>query len=420
MAIKALLAKSSQMAGGTIGNMVFQLIRNKLLALSLGPAGVGWIALVNNLVETFAVVAGGGISDSLNRELARRKPKFTAAQTFSTGLGIALLLTAIALPAVAIAAAIVVPERFPFAVLLAGLGVAVVAATAWRILAGLFLGLALAKKMVLATLAGAFANLVFTVFLLAVGVRETLAFVVLAPLCVAGAGLIAARSELVQVVNWASIRAMPARKPVLKIALPIAAGLLLEPLTALYLRSTAGLQLGDEAIGLLQPGFLFVLLSAGIFNSIAGITIVRWDQSHEPAFSAKYRLLLLVVLVAPLLATGFLFLLQPIYPFIISLIFADDFRFGASAMPWLLAGEAFRMAGALLQFTFMSRELGYICLFPRAACLATAVLAMHYVERFDIVVIGQAYALAFAVNFGLSLLLWLGLQVRLSRLSLDT
>ncbi len=401
------------MVGGTLGNLLFQLIRNKLLALALGPAGVGWIALVNNLVETTATVAGGGVSDALNRELARKRPAFTQREIFSTALGIALLIAAIAMPAVGVALAWVVPQTLNFGLLALGVVVAIAGATGWRILAGLFLGLGLARRMALATLAGAAANLVLTAILLSLGATEPLLFVMLSPLCVAICGLIAARSRLPALIERAAIRALPAKGPVLQIALPVSIGLLLDPLTSLYLRSAVGLQLGEVAIGLLQPGFLFVLLAASIFNAIAGITIVRWDQSHERALSRRYALLLGAALALPLLGIFVIWLLQPVYPFLISLLFADEFRSGASAVPWLLAGEALRMGGALFLFTFLSRQLGYLTILPRLAGLLTAIAMIELSPQLTIELAAQSYAVAFVANFALSLVLWLGLQLRL-------
>ncbi|MBH5321247.1 MATE family efflux transporter [Aurantiacibacter sediminis] len=413
MAFRQALARSSQMVSGTLGNLLFQLIRNKLIALALGPAGVGWIALVNNLVETTATVTGGGVSDALNRELARKRPAYTQGQIVSTTLGISLLLMALALPAVAVALAWIVPQRLDFAVLALGVTVAIAGATGWRIIAGLFLGLGLARTMALATLAGAAANLALTAMLLSLGVTEPLIFVMLSPLCVIICGLIAARSRLAGLIESAAIRVMPAKGPVMIIALPVSIGLLLDPLIALYLRSVVGLQLGEVAIGLLQPGFLFVLLAASIFNTVAGITVVRWDQSEERAFSRDYALLLLAAFLLPIVGIGLIWLLQPIYPLLISLLFADEFRSGAIAVPWLLAGEALRMGGALFLFTFLSRQLGYLTILPRVLGLATAIAMIEMSPQLTIEVAARSYAAAFAANFALSLILWLGLQLRL-------
>ncbi len=415
MAIKTAAIKASQMMSGALGNMIFQLFRSKLLAVALGPVGVGWIALVNNLVETAAVVAGGGVSDSLNRELARKKPVFTNTQLISTAVGISLILLAVAFPAAVAALLFTVPETGILALVIAGLLVAIIGATAWRIISGCFLGLGMARVMATASITAAALNLGLTAALLAIGVESPLVFVILAPVCLIGTGLFFARRTLAENVSLAAMRALPAKAPVLKIALPVAAGLLLEPMTTFYIRSATGLRLGEEAIGLLQPGFLFVYVGAAMFNTMAGITLVRWDQSHEQAFSRKYRIMLGVALVAPAVAIAGAFVLSPIYPFLISLFFADAFRLGAAAVPWLLAGEVFRMAGAMLLFTFFSREMGYITLVPRIICLITAAIAIELTPTFTIIAAAQSYTAAFAANFLASLVLWIGFQIRLSR-----
>lgn len=415
MAIKTSLLKSFQLLGGTFGNMLFQLFRNKLLAVALGPAGVGWIALINNLVETAAVVAGGGVADSLNRELARRKPSFTPSQLISTGFGIALMLLTVTFPAAVVALLFTVPENGMLALVIAGLFVAIIAATGWRLIAGCFLGLGMARAMAIASITASGLNLSLTAALLAAGIDNPLVFVMLAPLCLVGAGLFFVWRTMAENVRLHAIRTLPARKPVLEVALPVAAGLLLEPMTSFYLRSATGLRLGEEAIGLLQPGFLFVFVAAAIFNTIAGITLVRWDQSQERAFSRKYLVMLGAALFLPVLAIAAAFLLSPIYPFLISLFFADAFRLGATAVPWLLAGEVFRMAGAMLLFTFFSREMGYFTLLPRVICLITAVIAVQLTETFSIVTAAQSYAAAFCASFLVSLAMWISFQIYLAR-----
>lgn len=415
MAIKTSVLKSLQMLGGTFGNMLFQLFRNKLLAIALGPVGVGWIALINNLVETAAVVAGGGVADSLNRELARKTPVFTQAQLVSTALGIALILLAIAFPAAVAALVFTVPENGVLLVVVAALFAAIVAATGWRFVAGCFLGLGMARVMATASLSAAALNLGFTAALLAAGVRDPVVYVMLAPLCLIAAGLFFGRRALAERLDWRALRTLPARTPVLGVALPVSAGLLLEPMTSFYVRSATGLRIGEVAIGHLQPGFLFVFVAATLFNTVAGITIVRWDQSHERAFSRTYLIMLGVVLVFPMIGIAAAFLLSPIYPFFISLFFADDFLDGAAAVPWLLAGEVFRMAGAMLLFTFFSREIGYITLLPRVVGLIVAIVIVNALsEAFTLVSAAQSYAAAFGANYVVSLLLWIGFQVRLA------
>lgn len=414
MAFKTSVIKSLQMLSGTFGNMLFQLFRNKLLAVALGPVGVGWIALVNNLVETAAVVAGGGVADSLNRELARKKPAFTQAQLVSTALGIALALLAVAFPAAVAALVWTVPESGVLAVAIAGLFVAILSATGWRFVAGCFLGLGMARTMAIASLSAAGMNLALTAALLAAGFRDPVLFVVLAPFCLICSGLFFARRTLAERLDLLSIRSLPARKPVLGVALPVAAGLLLEPMTSFYVRSATGLKMGEAAIGHLQPGFLFVFVAAALFNTVAGITLVRWDQSHERPFSRNYLIMLAVVLLFPVIAIAATFLLSPVYPFFISLFFADDFRDGAAAVPWLLSGEVFRMAGAMLLYTFFSRGMGYLTLIPRVVGLAVAVMAVHAAGSFTLVTASQSYAAAFGANFFVSLLMWLALQVRLT------
>lgn len=78
-------------------------------------------------------------------------------------------------------------------------------------------------------------------------------------------------------------------------------------------------------------------------------------------------------------------------------------------------GEALRIAGALLLFTFMSRALGMYTLIPRIGAMLTAVTVVQLAPELSLLRISQAYAAAFACYYLIALLLWLGLQSRLQR-----
>ena len=412
---KQQLRKALVTVAGTLANLLLTLLRNKLLAITLGPAGIGWIALVNSLIETAAIASASGSSDALNRELARKEAVHSERAIISTCAALLAILLALAVPAIAAAYVGIVPQRIGLVIAVTGLCITLFAAAIWRFLTGVFLGFGMAKPLAKALVAGSAANLVVTAVLLWQGVREPLVFVMLSPLMLAVSGLIAIGARTASLIEWRSIISMPAFKPVVAIALPITLGLLLEPMIALYLRSETVARFGAVGVGLIQPGLQLALLAGIVFNSVAGMTVVRWDQLQERSWSRNYQMLLAAALLVPIAGTALAFACIPIYPHIVTLLFAEEFLSGARTIAWFLMGESLRIAGALLLFTFMSRALGMYTLIPRVGALICAVIWVQISEQINLTAIAQGYAAAFAAYFLLSLILWLGLQWRMSR-----
>ncbi|SEN62992.1 polysaccharide transporter, PST family [Sphingomonas gellani] len=68
--VRQILRSSSIIGGASVANIVIGLARTKVAALLLGPAGVGLIGLLQNMVQTGSAVAGFGIASSSVRQLA--------------------------------------------------------------------------------------------------------------------------------------------------------------------------------------------------------------------------------------------------------------------------------------------------------------------------------------------------------------
>lgn len=403
------------MIGANLANFALTLGRNKLLALAFGPAGIGWIALVNNLIETAAVVGGMGVCDAYNRELPRKRPEFSQSDIVSSGIGLFILTLLIAVP---ISTAIfVITVDIPSNVVMAAIAFALAAtlASAWRAVGGLYLGLGLSRRMFKAIVVGGATNLALAALLLFAGIRDLMVYVWMTPALLAVAGISGAWPHICALLNWQAIKAMPARRPILTIALPIVAGLLLEPVTILLLRSETAARFGEEGVGLIQPGMLFVILAASLANAFLGMTLARWDQSDERAFSRKFIALLVIAIILPACGIAIVFLMQPLWPVLIRLFFTPAFVAGAYTVPWFIAGELLRMGGVMLNHTLLSRKLGYLTILPRMACLATVITAIHWGNIGSILAVAQAYAVAYGAYLGLSIALWLLAQLYFHR-----
>ena len=70
---RQILRSSSIIGGASLVNLLLGLVRMKAAALILGPAGVGVIGLMQNLVTTGAAVAGMGVGGAANVQLAAER-----------------------------------------------------------------------------------------------------------------------------------------------------------------------------------------------------------------------------------------------------------------------------------------------------------------------------------------------------------
>jgi O-antigen/teichoic acid export membrane protein len=400
---------------GNIGNFALTLVRNKLLALYFGPVGIGWIALVNNLNEVGAVLAGTGVCDALNRELARTREEHSQSDIVSSALGLCLAFMAIVLPVVAVYFVYNVnmygSARFNvLAFVLMGVG-----ATLWRFASGLFLGYGQSKRMFHAYVLGGIFNLVLAFLCLRAGVRNYAVFATMTPVLLAGVGLAALYPQLRALLRVGAVIRMPSWRPLMAIALPSSLGMLLEPMTVFVVRATTAEHFGEQGVGLIQPGLIFVILGASLLNAFVGMTVTRWDQSNEAAFSRKSMMLLAAACTFPLFGSAFAFLLQPLWDVLVRLFFTKVFLVGAPTVPWFIAGETFRMGGTLLNQTFLSRRRGILSLIPRLVCVGTVAVALQGSFSASILGIAQAYTLAYAALLAVSVAQWLGLHMQLAR-----
>jgi O-antigen/teichoic acid export membrane protein len=396
---------------GNVGNLLFTLGRNKLLAIYLGPIGVGWIGLANNLVELGAVVSGAGVSDGLLRELARHRQSHSRRDIISTGFGMLLISLLVVVPAGTWAFLVLAKPGGMVLLNVAGFAFALVAAGFWRFVGGIYIGLGWSRVMFRTLVLAGFLNMVLSGAMLWLGWHNYLGYVVLTYGLIVVIGSIGLLREVRWYFSPGAIVRMPAWRPFLVIMVPILIALPLDTGILLFVRSVASAHLGEIGLGLIQPGLVFVILISSLFNAFAGMTTSRWDQSAEPAFSRQAVALLAAAVALPLAGAAFLTATAPMWGFVIHLFFSRAFEPGAAAVPWFLMGEALHMGSLLLFSTFLSRGLGIYTVVPRVACMTALVVMLRAGVAVSILSIGQAYCFGFVIYFAVTLVAWIGVQV---------
>src|SRR5579872_5812373 len=72
---RTILRSSSIIGGASVVNIIVGLVRNKTAAVLLGPAGVGLIGLLYNLMQTAGAVAALGVGTVGTRQIAEAAAK---------------------------------------------------------------------------------------------------------------------------------------------------------------------------------------------------------------------------------------------------------------------------------------------------------------------------------------------------------
>lgn len=67
---KAILKSTSLLGGSSFMNILIGMIKTKIVAVLLGPSGVGFISVLNNLLQLVVTVTGLGLTTSGVRQIA--------------------------------------------------------------------------------------------------------------------------------------------------------------------------------------------------------------------------------------------------------------------------------------------------------------------------------------------------------------
>jgi len=392
-------------------NLILRLIRIKLLALFLGPAGVGQIGLLSNFIDMVGTLVGTGFSGTLNRELARQKDRKQANQ----------LIVAAALLFGVCAAAVIVPAVLAFYFLAPNMDLgwgsvlviifAVLAASAARFFYGLYFGFQLSAKLFIVSTGSATLNLIFVLLLLYWGTENPVIYAVATPAFLFAVSAFIIVPYLKKNFTWIRQKNSQYYGQILRMAGPIVFTTMLAPITLFYLRSYTNINLGEIALGMIQPGLQLVALIALLFSSFAGMTIVRWDQSKEAAFSSKQLLLLGAALAIPGFGIPIIFATEALQSWLITILFSKEFLPATATLPFFFAGEALRIGGFLLNQTFISKGLNWYTLIPKSFFALTIIICLHNGFGSSILEVAQAYCIGNFVFLILSILLFLYVQL---------
>ncbi len=408
---RAILRATAIVGGASVLNIAIGILRNKVAALLLGPAGVGIIGLLLNLVTMLASLAGLGVAMASVRALASAIDEPARAQVRRTVLELTTVLAIAGGVATWLLARPI--ARFGLGAVASGWQVGwlapAVALTIWSSMQfGLLNGQRRLGDLARAQVGGAALGSAFGIAaLVAFGARGITAFVVAAPL-----GMVIIAARYVGRAERAARGAVPAApgrprarrfdaatgRDLIRLGLPTMLGGLALPLGLLLIRAVLGDRLGAPALGQFTAAWT---LSA----TYVGFVLAAMGTDYFPRLSAVIaehavarKMVADQTEVALLLALPVMLAVQATAPWLVRLLYSDAFAPTVTILRWQIAGDVLKLASWPLTFIVLAQGRGRLYWLVETLLMAVMVAAVWgLMPRFGLVATGIAYCLAYAI-----------------------
>jgi O-antigen/teichoic acid export membrane protein len=396
---------SAIIGGASVVNMGIGFVKIKVLAILLGPVGIGLMGLYQNIMSMAATLAACGMGNSGVRQLA---VSVDDAETMSI-IRHALWLGSLVMGVLGMTILWLLSEsvaRWVFGDsahasevgwLGVGLLLTVVAGSQTALLQGLRRIGDLAKVSILGALVAALVG-VLAVYLL--GKDGVLWFVLTAPAAnFIVASYYAARLPRPQ-ESYDLARIQQEWLAILKLGIPLMAAGLLTLATQLAVRSLVLREYGLEAGGYFQAawaisftyvGFVLKALTMDYFPRLSAAI-----SDHERAGELVNEQAEMVLL----LAGPALLAMITLAPWVIHLLYAESFSPAAEILRWQVLGDIFKVSSVPIVFIFLATGHGGIAIGVQliwcAAYLGSYILGS---QEFGLVMAGVGFGVAFFIYY---------------------
>lgn len=396
--------KSSAIIGGaSVINILIGITKVKVLAVLLGPAGVGLMGVFQNLVSMASTVAALGVGNSGVRQIAasaedietlsivRRSLWYGNLILGSTGM---LALWALREPA---ATLVFGNSSYVNEVAWLGLGVllTLIAGSQTALLQGLRRVGDLAKVKIGSALVAAIVGISLVYIL---GERGVLWFVIAAP---AGSVLVAAyyASKLPKPAtsdDWIAIREQ--WLTMVRLGVPFMVAGLVTLATQLTVRSMILENLGLEATGYFQAAWTISMTYIGFVLNAMGSDYYPRLTAVISDHSASRKLVNEQTEMSLLLAAPVLFTMLTFAPSIIELLYSKEFAEAANILQWQIIGDILKVASWPIAFVLLAKGKGFVYLVTQVAWNVTfLVIVFLIIDNGEVAVIGIAYGISYCI-----------------------
>lgn len=387
-------------------NLVIGIVKVKVLAVLLGPAGVGLMGLYQNIMGMGSTLAGCGLGSSGVRQLAASAGEAATLALVRRALWTGNLVLGVA------GMAILWLLREPVAIWVFGdaehvyevgwLGIGVlltlIAGSQTALLQGLRRIGDLARASIFGALFSAAAGILL-VYLL--GQAGVLWFVLVAPgISVLVAAYYAARLPRVESLgDWQAIARQ--WRAMLELGIPLMAAGLMTLATQLAVRSLILRELGLEASGHFQAAWAISMTYIGFVLGAMGTDYFpRLTEAVNDHARAR-KLVDEQIEMALLLAGPVLLVMITLAPWVIQLLYADGFAPAAEVLRWQVMGDILKVGGWAIGFIVLAMGRGGIFIATQlnwnVVYFGVVFLGMN---EWGLNIAGYGFCIAYLVQYG--------------------
>jgi O-antigen/teichoic acid export membrane protein len=363
---RRILKSSSIIGGASVINIAIGLVRTKIIALLLGPAGIGLVSLYTGLMSTATAVSTMGIGTIGTRQIAE-------ALSHEDERAVALLRRAMFWGALLLASAgalVVWSLRELLAVHVLGgaehativgwLAFGVAFSVAGASQGALIQGMRRIGDMARLSVYGSLLNTVLGVALLwQWGQAGLVAYVLIGPLMslLLGHWFVSRLPKLTS--GDVSIQEMAHQwQTLLRLGIPFMGAALVGTLVQLWIRVEVGNTLGAESLGHFQAawtismqyiGFVLAAMGADYYPRLTGVI-----NDHQ----AATRLVNEQTEIALLLSAPVFIAIIGLTPWVIHLLYSSAFLPAVDVLRWQILGDVLKVASWPLGFVFLATGAG--------------------------------------------------------------
>lgn len=420
------LLKSMLLIGGAQSIKILNsIIRAKVLAVLVGPSGIGLLSILQNIQDMTVNLAALGIRNSGVRELASSKEDEETLSRVRRVLFAALLLQgAIAATAVwllrdSIAVWSFGDTNHATAVGLIGISVflSLVAGSQTTLLQGLRQIRYLARVTAWSAVAGTLGGLSIVLYM---GEDGLVWMIIFPPFISILIALRYTRQLPAPSTSSMSFReTFSLWQPMVKLGVAFMLGAIAHLATQLIIRSHIARELGLDSAGqfaaawsitFVYVGFLLNAMGADYFPRLTGVIADRKAATQMINDQAQLSLVIGGPLLLLLIGTA---------PWLITFMYSKDFGEAASIVQWQSVGNLFKLASWSIGFSFTAAGMSGIFLFLQCNFNILFFLGFWFgLPVFGLEAVGVSFALAFALHFGiLNILMYRLRSFRWQRLS---
>lgn len=401
---RQILCSSSVIGGASVINILVGLVRTKVAAVLLGPAGVGLIGLLQSLIATASTVSALGLGNVGTRQIAEAAGRSDGAgvaiarRALFWGTAVLALLGALAFWALRNVLALRVLDDVSRAPDLGWLAIGVALAVASGSQAALLNGLRKIGDLARISIGSALFSTVLGVgALLMWRERGVLLFVLAAPIAtfVLGHWYVAklgppggAATPLSQLASQWRIMAR------LGVAFMLSG--LVATLGQLLVRTLVQRELGAAALGQFQAAWAISMTYIGFVLSAMGTDYYPRLTATIGKHPAANRLVNEQTEVALLLAAPILLIVLGLAPWLIELLYSRAFSQAVSILRWQIIGDVLKVASWPLGFIILAAGDGRTFLLTESLAIVVFVAAIWFGLTFLGV---QATGIAFLIMY---------------------